>query len=129
MSSLRVAAGVMMTGGLLDKWAVSLFNVPLTVIGMAAAGALLSFAYDIEGEKPMKRSKLYFLVFANTVLASAAVSAFPYAFDWKPMSVGLAGSVALLLAAAARFFIPAFIKLPGELIRKWFKLGEYSGKQ
>lgn len=114
-----------LTSTLINNWSLSLFNVPVTVLGMAAAGSILSFAYDMEGGKKMTRKRLYFLAAANTVLAAAAVSLIPQWMGWTWMNQGLHGSFALLLAAVARFAIPAFLHLIPEIISRIFRLGKY----
>lgn len=117
--------GVGLTSALLNDWSLALFNVPVTVLGMAAAGSILSFAYDVDGEKKMSRNRLYFLAGANAVFAAAIVSLVPNWMGWNWMNHGLEGSLALLMAATARFAIPAFIKLIPEIISRIFKLGKY----
>ena len=115
------------TSALLNNWSIALFNVPITVIGMAAAGSILSFAYEAEGSKPkMTRKKMYFLAVANTVLASAAVAVLPSWLGWTWVSKGgMEGSLALLVAASARFVIPAILSMPKELLSKFFGIGKY----
>ena len=66
-----------------------------------------------------------FLVIASTVITTAAVAVFPEMLGWNWYSAKLQGSVALLMAASARFVIPLAIKTLPEIVRKWFKVGEY----
>lgn len=119
--------GIGITSTLLNNWSMALFNIPVTVIGMAAAGSILSFAYEPEGAPaPMSRKKLYFLAVANTIFAAASVSILPDWLGWKWLSnAGMEGSFALLLAAGARFLIPVLITMPKELLSKWFGVGKY----
>lgn len=117
--------GLGVTSALLNDWSLALFNVPVTVLGMAAAGSILSFAYDVDGGVKMSRKRLYFLAIANAIIAAATVSLIPKWMGWDWMNHGLEGSLALLLAATARFAIPAFIKLIPEIISRILKLGKY----
>src|SRR5690606_16606624 len=96
--------GLGLSSALLNNWSLALFNVPVTVLGMAAAGSILSFAYDVEdGGKKMSRNRLYFLAAANAIFAAATVSLIPQWMGWDWMNHGLEGSLSLLLAAVARF--------------------------
>lgn len=104
--------------------AISLFNVQLSTVAMAATGALLSLSYANDNEPKLKRRNVYLSFVANTLFAASAVAVFPSWLGWDWYSNKIEGSVALLMAASARFMVPALIKLPGELLRKWFKLKE-----
>lgn len=116
--------------GPLDSVALHLFDVSATTIFMSLAGAILSFAYS-EGEEtlPASRKRLYFLVAANTFISAAIIAVAPGILGWEWYNNKVEGSMALLLAASARFTIPLFLRtLPElfkELMRKWFGLGEY----
>lgn len=129
---IKYVAGVGTAGavniGLFNSASIALFNVPILVPIMACSGALLSFAYD-DDSRPKTRiskKKAAFLVLANTLITTAAVSVFPDLFGWTWFSGKLQGSVALLIAASARFTIPLIIKTLPEIVRKWFKVGEYN---
>lgn len=111
--------------GLINSWSIALFDLPLTVVGMAAAGSMLSFAYNMEGDKDMSRRKLYFLSVANAVFAVCITSILPDYMGWGWYSPKMEGVFALLLAAVARFAIPVGLKLFPELGRKLLRLGEY----
>ncbi len=123
-----LTAGVLAAAGMgpLDSIALHLFDVSATTIFMSLAGAILSFAYD-EGERSLHTSKkkMYFLVLANTFISVAAIAIAPEMFGWEWYNNRVEGSAALLLAASARFTIPLVIKTAPELIRKWFRVGEY----
>lgn len=110
--------------GALNNFAISLFNVPLNVIILAAAGCLLSYAYDGSPEHVQKK-KFYFSVLANTFTACATVSVVPHFMGWDWYSDKMQGSVAFLFALSARFAIPFFFKMMPEIIRRWFRVGEY----
>lgn len=113
--------------GLLNSLTVNLFNVPLNVIMLAAAGCLLSYAYDGNAEhiEKKRKKKFYFSVLANTFTACAAVSVVPHFLGWGWYSDKMQGSVAFLFALSARFAVPFFFKMMPEIIRRWFKIGEY----
>lgn len=128
MTKLAAGGGLAIMGGL-NNLSISLFNVPITVVFMAAAGALLSFAYNVDGDDKMPRRKLFVLVLANTMLACAAVAVLPQWLGWSWNSPKIEGSLALLFAAIARFAVPWGLKvmpeLAKEILSKWFRLGEY----
>lgn len=111
--------------GVINDWSVPLFGVPLTVIGMAAAGAYLSFAY---GEPVKSRKKLYTLAIANTFLAAVSVAVLPQWLGWEWSSHKLEAPLAGMFAFAARFAVQPLIDTVPELIRKFFKLNEYKEK-
>lgn len=114
--------------GMLNTFTISLFNVPLNVIILAAAGCLLSYAYDGNSEH-VEKKKVYFSVLANTFTACAAVSVVPHFLGWGWYSDKMQGSVAFLFALSARFAVPFFFKVMPEIIRRWFKIGEYKDVQ
>ena len=110
--------------GMLNQFTISLFNVPINVIILAAAGCLLSYAYEGHPEH-VEKKKFYFSVLANTFTACAAVSVVPHFMGWDWYSDKMQGSVAFLFALSARFAIPFFFKMMPEIIRRWFRIGEY----
>lgn len=115
------------TAGMVNTFTISLFNVPLNIIMMAAAGCLLSYAYDGNSEhiENKKKTRFYFSVLANTFTAVAAVSVVPHLLGWSWYSDKMQGSVVFLFALSARFAIPFFFKMMPEIVRRWFKIGEY----
>ena len=110
--------------GAANTFSVSLFNVPLNVIILGGAGSLLSHAYDGSPQQT-KKSKFYMSLLANTLTAVAAVSVIPYYFGWGWYSDKMQGSVCFLFALSARFAVPFFFKAMPEIIRRWFRIGEY----
>lgn len=110
--------------GALNQSAISLFNVPLNVIILAAAGCLLSYAYEGQPEHTQKK-KFYLSVAANTLTAVAAVSVVPSFLGWGWYDDKMQGSVAFLFALSARFAVPFFFKMVPEIMRRWFRIGEY----
>lgn len=130
MAKTLGAAGVAAFAGLgpLDSVSFVLFGTASsTTVFMALVGAAISYAYN-EGESGthINKKKMYFNIIANTLISTAAVTVLPAILGWEWYSTKLEGSVALLIAASARFMIPIFIKLIPEIVRKWFKLGEYN---
>lgn len=109
--------------GLINDWSVPLFGVPLTVIGMAAAGAYLSYAY---GKPEPKRKKLYTMAIANTFLAAVCVAVLPSWLGWEWTNSRIEAPLAGLFAFGARFAVQPFIDTIPEIIRKLFKLKEYN---
>lgn len=116
-----VAAGY----GVVNDISIPLLGVPLTVIGMAAAGAYLSFAY---GKPERNRKKLYGLAVANTFLACVCVAVLPQAFGWEWTVPRLEAPLAGLFAFGARWFIPAFVESIPAWIQRILKLGEYNDR-
>lgn len=116
-TSLATAAAAGFNG-----WSIPLFGVPLTVIAMAAAGATISFAY---GEPVRSRRKLFTAAIANTFLASIVVAVLPKAFGWDWVDPRLEPPFAGLVAVGARWFVPQFISLIPEVLRKLFRLEKY----
>lgn len=109
-----------MFGGIIfNDVSLPFFGVHLTVITMAAGGAIVSFAY---GDPITSRKKLYTLAIANTFIASAAVAVLPAALGWEWVQTGLQPALAALIAAGARWFVPAFITIIPEFLRKVFRL-------
>ena len=113
------------SAGVLNNVSVPLLGVPLTVIGMAAAGAYLSFAY---GKPEKNRKKLYGLAVANTFLACVAVAVLPKALGWEWTVPKIEAPLAGLFAFGARWFIPAFVESIPEWIHRILKLGEYNDR-
>lgn len=112
--------------GSINMLTTELFNVSsLGVIGLAFTGALLSYAYNVDDEKPVSRRKFYISIVANTLTAVAAVSIIPGLLGWEWYDKKMEGSLAFLFALVARFAIPFFFKSGPELFRRWFRIGEY----
>jgi hypothetical protein len=97
------------------------FGVPLTVLAMAAGGALVSFAY---GEPEPSRKKLYTTAAANTFLAAIFVAVIPRAFGWAWSVPALEPAFAAGVAWMARWAVPTTIKLVPDILRKVFKLNK-----
>lgn len=128
MTKAAAGGGLAITG-LLNDLSISLFNVPLTVVFMAFAGAMLSFAYNIEGDEKISRRKFYGLIVANTIFACAAVAVIPQWLGWVWASPKIEGSLALLFAAIARFIVPLLLKFLPDILKRLTKIGEYKQNQ
>lgn len=117
-------------GMMLNNISLSLFNLPPPVFVMAFAGAALSFAWSSDDEAELPKKKMYKLVAMNTIGAVALTAVLPGWLGWDGdwYTPKMAGSLALILAASARFIIPILRTLAPEIMRKWFRLGEYSTK-
>lgn len=133
---LKYAASVGTVGlvnlGFINDASIAIFNLPILVPIMACTGAILSFAYDDDDDKKktkLSKKKAVFLVLANTLVVTALVSVLPGYFGWSWYSPKMQGSLALILAASAKFIIPVFKTLLLELVRKWFRLGEYKKEE
>ena len=116
---------------ILDAIAFSLFNVKSSTIFMALLGAAFSHAWNTEESvKQESKKKMYFGVIANTLASATLVGLVPHAFALEWYKPELEGSLAFLTAVVSRVVIPLLFKaLPGaipELLRKWFRLGEYN---
>lgn len=119
MKAQTVATVPLVWASSINGWSVPFFNVPMTVVAMAALGSLLSFAW---GEREEKKSKLYLTALASTFLGIITVATFPDMLGWEwvtdPLKPPLAGGVAL----AMRFVFPHVITLVPEVLRKVFRL-------
>lgn len=115
--------GAVVSGyGVFNNLSMPFLGVPLTVIGMAAAGAYLSFAY---GKPEPNRKKLYGLAIANTFLACVSVAVLPRMLGWDWAVPKIEAPLAGFFAFGSRWFIPAFIESVPEFVRKFLKLGDY----
>lgn len=114
-------------GSLANDWSIALFNVPIHVVLMALAGAVLSYGF---GDAALTRGfKLYFSMLAYAFISAVAVAILPGVFGWEWSNSRLEGPLAGAFAAAGRFVIPALLKafpaMATELMHKWFGIGEY----
>ena len=114
-------AGMFMlaTVGSINHITTPFFGVPLTVLAMAAGGALVSFAY---GEPETSRRKLYITAAANTFLAAIFVAVIPRAFGWEWSVPALEPAFAAGVAWISRWAVPNTIKLVPDILRKVFRL-------
>lgn len=110
----------------LNDISVSLFDASITTLFMASAGSLLTYAYTLDGQKPLPPKRKYFLAAANTAFATAAVVVLPKWLGWEWVGESMKGSLALLFAASARFVVPILFGLSKEILKKWFRLEQYN---
>lgn len=108
-----------------NNWAIQLFNVPLAVVGMAAAGTLLSFGY---GQSNMPRKKLFGYALGIVFLVTVSVAVVPAFMGWEWVTPQREAPLAGLLGAGGRFIVPALIKAVPEIIRKIFRLDAPTNK-
>lgn len=99
-----------------------LFNVPVTVLTMAAGGALVSFAH---GDPVRDRGALFKLAAANTFIGVILVAVIPPAFGWQWAKPEVVPPLAALVAWACRWVVPNFIKYVPEIVQRLFKLNKY----
>ena len=120
MKPLALSLGVnaMTLLAVMDNIALSVFYTRALTVGLAAVGAALSFTYDFDGIPTPPKKKMYKLIIANTLLATAAITVFPVLFGWQWISPQIQGSAALLFGAGARVVIP----MAREIARKIFRL-------
>lgn len=110
---------------LFNSWLIPGFNVPVTVITMAAGGALVSFAH---GEPMRDRKRLFKIAAANTFIATVAVVVVPRMFGLEWAIDEAVGPLAAAMAWVSRWAIPATINLVPDMLKKMFGLGDYNTK-
>lgn len=84
------------------------FNAPITVVGMAAAGAVMSFAF---GPPEASRKKLFFVALAATFIGTCAVTVLPAAFGLAWVTPIVVPPLAFFLAFLTRYVVPLVLKL------------------
>lgn len=94
---------------------VPLFGVPLTVLAMAAAGAMVGSGYTDPVES---RKKLYTLTLANTIFAAWFVVLIPAWQGWSILPIALP-PLAGVIAAVNCILIPAAFKRLPSFVNKW----------
>jgi hypothetical protein len=124
IKSLWAGLTAFLGGIVFNDITIPLFGVKLTVISMAAAGALVSFAY---GKRVESRKMLYTLAAANTFIGSVAAAILPAALGWDWVKPELTPALAAVIAIAARWVVPAAIDLVPEFLRKILKLPPKDG--
>ena len=119
---LKVSAGITASGTVLSAFFAQganlpFFNVPLTTLGMSAAGSMLAFAY---GTPVDSRKKLYGYAIGGTFIGIWVVQILPAYFGWKwylpIMEPPFAGIVALL----SRWIVPFAVEQIPSLWRRIF---------
>lgn len=97
---------------------LSLFGVPLTVVGVATAGAFISIAY---GTPESSRQRMFLRAFANAFLSIVLVAILPPMFGWDWVDARLEPPLAGVTSIALKYIIPM---IP-EIIKKWLRLEKY----
>lgn len=100
----------------LNEISTSLFGVPLTVLGMSAAGAFASFAY---GKSEMSRKRLFVLAVVNTLLGAFGVAVLPAWLKWAWVTPTMQPPIAGLLAFFSRWTVPLVIEMAPQWVRGW----------
>lgn len=116
------AAGGIYILDLFDSLLITLFGVPLPVIGMAAAGAMFSHGLNDSVKPKPKRKQLYFWVGATTFLSTVSVAVLPPMLGWEWVSPALQAPFAGFLGFSAQWTVPHIIKAMPKLVNKVFRL-------
>lgn len=125
MDKLTVAAWLgALTVSAVNNISVPFVGVPLNVVGVAAFGAIISFAW---GEPVKERKKLYMFAVASTFVAATFVAVVPTMMGWGWVTPKLQAPFAGLMAAVMRFAVPPFLEAIPEVIRKVFRLEKKEG--
>lgn len=106
-----------------DQYVIAFVGVPFTVVGMSAAGAMLSYAF---GTGEASRAKLFLTATAATFIGAAAVTWVPslfHVFDIADAAKPVAG---FFYALFTRWLMPVFIEILPMLVRRWFNIPEKS---
>ena len=119
LKTTGAAVGGLSWVGMINQWSVQLFNVPLTVVGMAAAGTFISFGY---GPKAENRRTIYMEALFITFLSVVTVTVLPAILGWQWVKPELQGPFAGFLGVLGRFSFEPLRALFPELLRKVFRL-------
>lgn len=104
-----------------DRYIIAFVGVPFTVVGMSAAGSMMSYAFGTgEASKP----KLFFTATAATFIGSAAVTWVPVMFHIADVADPAKPVAGFFYALFARWAMPVFIDILPMLIRRWFNIPE-----
>lgn len=107
-----------------DPYVVAFVGVPFTVVGMAATGAMLSFAFGTTEEG---RLRLFGTALAATVIGAAAVTGVPEIFHMTPVSEGARPVVGFFYGLFARWGMPLIIDVAPTMIRHWLRIPPKTG--
>lgn len=102
-----------------DHYIIAFIGVPFTVLGMAAAGAMMSFAF---GRSERKRSKLFITAIAATLIGASAVTAVPEFTPLNPVSDAAKPVAGFFYALFTRWTMPILIDVLPTLIRRWLNI-------
>jgi len=104
-----------------DSYIIAFIGVPFTVVGMAAAGSLMSFAF---GSPEPKRLKLLFTAGAATLIGAAAVTGIPALLHINQIAEPAQPVAGFFYALFTRWAMPVFIDVLPMLIRRWLNIPE-----
>lgn len=110
-----------------DKIPMYFTNVPLATMVMAFIGSSLFHAWD-DSVRDMPRRKMYVSVLFYAMLSTTCVAVLPSMLGWEWYNTKLEGSLAFMFSVGAPYVVPVVKTLIPELVRKWFRLGDYSQK-
>lgn len=110
------AAATSLTASLIDS-SIPLFGVPLTAIGMAAAGATMSFAF---GQAEKSRRRLFGVAIAGTFAGACGVTVVPAFLGLEWVSPVVQPPLAFFLAFFSRWIIPLLVDVLPSVIRRLF---------
>ena len=100
------------------------FNVPITTLGMSAAGSLLGFAY---GSPVDDRRKLFGYAIGGTFIGIWAVQILPKWLEWGWFLPELQPAVAGIVALLSRWIVPFVIEQIPALWKRIFGGNANSG--
>lgn len=87
----------------LNDVSLALLGIPITAVGMAAAGAVMSYAF---GTSERSRKKLFFVAIASTIFGAAMVTLLPALFGWE-LKEEAQPPMAFVCALFSRWMVPA----------------------
>ena len=125
--TLAGTAGGFSVLALLDNVFITMFGVPLPVIGMAAAGALFSNAYSEESSPRRSRRRLYLWVAGTTFISSVSVAVVPPMLGLEWVVPSLQAPLAGFIAFFSQWFLPKLVEAFPDIIRKIFRLESKEG--
>jgi hypothetical protein len=102
-----------------DHYIVAFVGVPFTSVGMAAAGAMLSFAF---GKGEPNRFKLFATAVGATFIGAAAITFVPEFFHLRPVTESARPVVGFFYALFTRWGMPVLIDVVPMLLRRWFNI-------
>ena len=115
-AAIAATSGAATTGALINNISTPMFGAPLTVIGMAALGVFVSFAW---AKPEMSRPKLFAMSIGNTFVATLAVVLIPAWLGWSWVKPELQAPLAGGIGLAARFVVPVLIEQGPEVVKSW----------
>lgn len=104
-----------------DTYVIAFIGVPFTVVGMSAAGSLMSFAF---GSPEPNRLKLVFTAGAATLIGAAAVTGIPALIHMNQIAEAARPVAGFFYALFTRWAMPVLIDVLPMLIRRWLNIPE-----